>query len=269
MNATRYARSTTPWPLAALLCVAMAMPWTAAGAAPPAWERLEQARTLLAGRTPVQGAITLDLPLVSEDGSAVPMTVAVQSPMTAQQHVSAVHVFATRNPSPEVAVFRFAPLAGRAEVSTRIRLNETQSVIAIALMSDGSVHAAEREVRITVSGCLFRPQGIDSSPLQTRVKVDAPARPGAPSEVRTLINHPMETGLRPGADGKPQRPNIVTGLTATFEGQPVFAAELFRSMAANPFLKFFVAAPRAGALEFTWTEDTGKSVQARAEAAPG
>lgn len=262
-NALRWLLATT------LLCVALVPPWKPAGAATPAWERFEPARTLLAGRTPVEGAITLQLPLVSEDGSAVPMTVSVHSPMTPQQHVSALHVFATRNPSPEVAVFRFLPLAGRAEVATRIRLNESQSVIAIALMSDGSVHAAEREVRVTVSGCLFRPQGVDSSPMQTRVKVDAPARPGEPSEVRTLINHPMETGLRKDDAGKTLPENIVSGVTASFEGQRVFEAELFRSMAANPFLKFFVVPPRAGTIEFTWTEDTGKTVQARAQAKPG
>lgn len=255
--------------LIAPICAALLAPWHGSGAATPGWERLEPARELLAGRTPVVGAITLDLPLVSEDGSAVPMTLSVQSPMTAQQHVSAVHVFAARNPTPRIAVFRFSPLAGRAEVSTRIRLNETQSVVAIALMSDGSVHAAEREVRVTVSGCLFRAQGVDGTHMHTRVKVDPPARRGAPAEVRTLINHPMETGLRTDADGKPLPVNILTGLTVTFEGDTVFEADLFRSMSANPFLKFFVAPPRAGAIEFTWTEDTGESVRARADATPG
>ena len=253
----------------ALVLVAGSAPVTPATAATPAWERIEAARELLEGRVPAAGAVTLELPLVSEDGSAVNMTVSVQSPMTTAQYVESVHVFASRNPSPEIAVFRFTPLAGRAEVSTRIRLNETQTVLAIALMNDGSVHAAEREVRVTVSGCLFRPDGDGDTSMQTRVRIDPPPAPGAPAEVRTLINHPMETGLREDAAGNRAPENIIESMTASFDGQPMFEARLFRSMSANPFLRFYVAPPAAGEVEFTWTEDTGETVRARADVAPG
>jgi sulfur-oxidizing protein SoxY len=79
-----------------------------------AWVRLEAARKLLGGRTPASQGIALELPLVSEDGSSVPLTVRVDSPMTAADHVQSIHLFATRNPSPEIAEFGFTPLAGRA-----------------------------------------------------------------------------------------------------------------------------------------------------------
>ena len=100
------------------------------------------------------GGITLRAPVVAENGGQVPVTVLVDSPQTAAQHVSAIHIFATRNPTPGVASFRLTPLLARAEVQTRIRLSEEQRVIALAQMSDGSVRRAVAEVRVTTGGCL-------------------------------------------------------------------------------------------------------------------
>jgi sulfur-oxidizing protein SoxY len=100
------------------------------------------------------GGITLRAPVVAENGGQVPVTVLVDSPQTAAQHVSAIHLFATRNPTPGVASFRLTPLLARAEVQTRIRLSEEQRVIALAQMSDGSVRRAVAEVRVTMGGCL-------------------------------------------------------------------------------------------------------------------
>jgi sulfur-oxidizing protein SoxY len=100
------------------------------------------------------GGITLRAPVVAENGGQVPVTVLVDSPQTAALHVSAIHLFATRNPTPGVASFRLTPLLARAEVQTRIRLSEEQRVIALAQMSDGSVRRAVAEVRVTMGGCL-------------------------------------------------------------------------------------------------------------------
>jgi sulfur-oxidizing protein SoxY len=102
----------------------------------------------------VDGGITLRAPVVAENGGQVPVTILVDSPQTAAEHVSAIHVFATRNPTPGVASFRLTPLLARAEVQTRIRLSEEQRVIALAQMSDGSVRRAVAEVRVTMGGCL-------------------------------------------------------------------------------------------------------------------
>ena len=102
----------------------------------------------------VDGGITLRAPVVAENGGQVPVTVLVDSPQTAAEHVSAIHIFATRNPTPGVASFRLTPLLARAEVQTRIRLSEEQRIIALAQMSDGSVRRTVAEVRVTMGGCL-------------------------------------------------------------------------------------------------------------------
>lgn len=100
------------------------------------------------------GGISLRAPVVAENGGQVPVTILVESPQTAAQHVSAIHIFATRNPTPGVASFRLTPLLARAEVQTRIRLSEEQRIIALAQLSDGSVRRAVAEVRVTMGGCL-------------------------------------------------------------------------------------------------------------------
>ena len=110
-------------------------------------------RRLIGERWPLEGKLRLDLPEIAENGSAVPLTVEVRSPMTEADHVRAVHVLAEANPLPEVVTFRFTPAAGKAVAATRIRLARSQTVTALAELSDGSVHIARREVRVTVGGC--------------------------------------------------------------------------------------------------------------------
>jgi sulfur-oxidizing protein SoxY len=100
------------------------------------------------------GGIALRAPATAENGGQVPITVLVDSPMTAGDHVTAIHVFATANPTPGVASFRLTPLLARAEVQTRIRLAEAQRVIVLAQTNDGRVRRAVAEVRVTTGGCL-------------------------------------------------------------------------------------------------------------------
>lgn len=105
------------------------------------------------GRTPAQGRVNLDLPKIADDGASVPMTITVDSPMTEQSYVTDVLVVAEANPKARVAIFHFSPASGVAEVSTRIRLAQTENVVAIAKMNDGSVYMAKKEVTVTVGGC--------------------------------------------------------------------------------------------------------------------
>ena len=88
------------------------------------------------------GKVTLDIPALVENGNAVPLTVSVESPMTADDHVKAIHVFNEKNPQPHVISVALGPRAGRARMSTRIRLADSQQVVAIAEMSDGSFWTA-------------------------------------------------------------------------------------------------------------------------------
>ena len=101
-----------------------------------------------------KGRVTLELPPLSENGNTVPLTVSVESPMTQAEHVRAIHIFNELNPQPDVVSFRFGPRAGRARVSTRIRLANTQTVTAIGELSDGSFWSTSAAVVVTLAACL-------------------------------------------------------------------------------------------------------------------
>ncbi len=84
-------------------------------------------------------------------------------------------------------------------------------------------------------------------------------------EVRALIAHPMETGYRPGADGRVLPRDILRRFTCRYNGETVFAADLHPAIAANPYLSFYVRAAEPGTLEFEWTGDNGfRQVEQRA-----
>jgi len=100
------------------------------------------------------GRVKLDIPPLVENGNTVPCTVSVDSPMTATDHVKAIHVFAERNPQPYVIGVALGPRAGHAGIATRMRLRETQSVLAIAQMSDGSFWSDRVNVIVTTGACL-------------------------------------------------------------------------------------------------------------------
>src|SRR5262245_26253557 len=100
------------------------------------------------------GRVKLELPPLSENGNTVPLAVSVESPMTAGDHVRAIHVFTEKNPQPDVVTIRLGPRAGRASVATRIRLADTQTVIAISELSDGSFWSASATVVVTLAACL-------------------------------------------------------------------------------------------------------------------
>ena len=99
------------------------------------------------------GKVKLDIPPLVENGNTVPMTVSVASPMTIGDHVKSIHVFNEKNPQPNIGNFYFTPSSGRAQVSTRIRLADTQKVVAIARLSDDSFWQVAADVVVTLAAC--------------------------------------------------------------------------------------------------------------------
>src|SRR4030081_1353756 len=99
------------------------------------------------------GRVKLDVPPLVENGNTVPMTVSVQNPMTANDYVKSIHVFNEKNPQPNIGNFYLGPHAGRAQISTRIRLSDSQKIVAIARLSDGSFWSASVDVVVTLAAC--------------------------------------------------------------------------------------------------------------------
>jgi sulfur-oxidizing protein SoxY len=110
-------------------------------------------RTVTGGAAAKTGKIKLDVPPLVENGNTVPLTVSVASPMAPEDFVKSIHVFNEKNPQPNIGNFYFGPNAGRAQVSTRIRLADSQKVVAIARLSDGSFWSASVDVVVTLAAC--------------------------------------------------------------------------------------------------------------------
>jgi sulfur-oxidizing protein SoxY len=110
-------------------------------------------RTVTGGANVQSGKVKLDIPPLVENGNSVPMTVSVASPMTSSDYVKSIHVFNEKNPQPNLGNFYLKPSAGRAQVSTRVRMADTQKITAIARLSDGSLWSATAEVVVTLAAC--------------------------------------------------------------------------------------------------------------------
>jgi sulfur-oxidizing protein SoxY len=100
-----------------------------------------------------QGKIKLDVPEIAENGLVVPVNVEIDSPMTETDYVKAVHLFADGNPQPGIVTYRFTPACGKAAAATRMRLAQTQDIVCVAEMSDGSLYSTKANVKVTIGGC--------------------------------------------------------------------------------------------------------------------
>jgi len=110
-------------------------------------------RTVVGEAVVRTGKVKLDVPPLVENGNTVPMTVSVTNPMTPADHVVSIHVFNEKNPQPNMGNFYLGPHAGRAQISTRIRLADSQKIVAIAKLSDGSFWSATTDVVVTLAAC--------------------------------------------------------------------------------------------------------------------
>ena len=111
-------------------------------------------KEVVGDKTIREGRVTLDLPPLIENGNAVPLTVSVESPMSEADHVKAIHVFNEKNPQPHVFDARLSPRNGKAVVATRIKLGDSQKIVAIAETSKGEFFSASTDVIVTLAACL-------------------------------------------------------------------------------------------------------------------
>jgi sulfur-oxidizing protein SoxY len=135
--------------IAGAMCLAFARP---ARATPENMQDVIKAFT--GGKAVTEGRVTFEVTLLVENGNSVPLSVQVESPMSARDHVTRIGVFNEKNPLPDVAIFHLTPRCGRAQVATRMRLNDSQFLTAIAEMSDGTFWSATSEVIVTLPACV-------------------------------------------------------------------------------------------------------------------
>ncbi|MFC5507700.1 thiosulfate oxidation carrier protein SoxY [Bosea massiliensis] len=114
---------------------------------------MAEIKKLYGDKTMAEGKIKLDIPEIAENGLVVPVNVEVDSPMTEADYVKAVHIYADGNPQPGIVSYSFTPACGKASAATRMRLAQTQNIVCVAEMSNGSLHMAKANVKVTIGGC--------------------------------------------------------------------------------------------------------------------
>lgn len=236
----------------------------------PLWRDAEAAIRAFFGPVEFSGeGLRLDLPLHADVGGSVPMTVAIDAEMTAENFPRVVHVLSHGNPTPQVVSAWFTPGSGRAEFNTRIRLESSQTVTAVAQMSDGRHLRVDRDVAVSFGACAQIGDGSNADvhafvPVP-RVAVPSTARRGEIVSVRALISHPMETGLRLDAGDEWVRQRIISRFGVVYNGAEIFRARIYPAVATNPYFSLWARAEESGVFEFSWYDTLDLTFTDRAE----
>lgn len=224
------------------------------GSDTPIWGKV---KTLLVGDRAViddsTGAVLeIDAPVRAEDAAVVPISVRTKQ-LPGGVYVSKVHLVIDENPSPIGGTFSFTPLAGRADIETRVRIEAYSWVRALAETSDGKVYLARRYVK--ASGGCSAPAGKDMEEALARLgkmkfKVEEGAVAGQPSVAQLMISHPNSSGL---AMDQLTRlfvpPHFVRRVEVSFGGEPVMTADVDFSISENPNFRFYFVPRKEGELK--------------------
>ena len=228
------------------------------------WRNVEPVRETIGERDPIPEGLELDLPMVSEDGGNINLGISFQGELKEDEHLESIQVFAARNPQAPVIGLELTPAVTRAEFATRIRLAETQYVHAVAVSNQGRVWNAAREVRVTVSGCLMDDRDESPPRMETpRVALGGNPAAGEPFLVRTMVNHPMETGLRDGEPAPGIEQHLVDSMTVAQGGRDLFRARFHTGTSANPYVQFHLTLDEPGDLTVTWQDQDGETVSSQ------
>lgn len=204
-----------------------------------------------------EGDILIDMPDFSDSGESVPLSFTVPCSMQGLDYPEVVAIYAARNPRPRIAKVYFTPACSEATLSTRVRLESYQDITFVVKMATGEMFKRVRRVNVTYGACgavvandQF-PQGWVPS-----IRISAPetAARGEGVEIRTIISHPMETGLRHDSSGLPAPLRIVEQFRCFANRQVALTMELESAIAANPYLAFNLRMDETTQLQFEWID---------------
>ncbi|MBA2352108.1 MAG: quinoprotein dehydrogenase-associated SoxYZ-like carrier [Burkholderiales bacterium] len=199
--------------------------------------------------------IELSAPVRAEDAATVPISIKTQTPQTADKYIKKIYLVIDKNPSPIGAVFQLTPKSGRADVETRVRIEDYSHVRAIAEMNDGKLFMASRFVK--ASGGCSAPAGKDQAAAMARLgkmkfKLDKEIELNKPNLAQLMISHPNNSGL---AMDQLTRlfvpPRFVRKIEISYAGEPVMTAEVDFTISENPNFRFYFVPREPGELTAT------------------
>lgn len=243
MNAYRRLLLSVP----ALLLLAAPLLSTAAAEEAVKSDIWDKVRTSLFESRPIsvngEQVVQLETPVRAEDAATVPVSIKTQIPQTAKQYISKVYLIIDNNPSPIAAIFSFTPDSGRADIDTRVRVEQYTHIRAIAEMNDGKLYMASRYIK--ASGGCSAPAGKDQEAAMAslgkmKIRVDGAAVPNQPTLAQLMISHPNTSGLA--MDQLTHLyapPQFVRKVEVSYNGKPVMTAEVDFSISENPNFRFY------------------------------
>jgi sulfur-oxidizing protein SoxY len=193
--------------------------------------------------TATEDVISLDAPVRAEDAAIVPISIKTRFAQTPARYIDKVYLIIDNNPSPISAIFKFTPQSGRADIETRVRVDEYTHVRAIAETNDGQLHMATRFVKAS-GGCSAPPGKDAQAALATlgrmKFRVEGDATGAGPVLVQLMISHPNNSGLAMDQVSRLFTPaHFVRQVNITYAGQPVMSAEVDFSISENPNFRFY------------------------------
>lgn len=230
----------------------------AADTAPdPDTEIWRKVKSALFGDRPVStdaaAVIQLEAPARAEDAATVPIALKTRLPQRPERYIQRVYLIIDKNPSPLAAVFHFSPEAGRADLETRVRIEEYTHIRAVAELSDGRLYATTRYIK--ASGGCSAPASKDPAAALARLgkmkfRMDAPVALHQPNLVQLMISHPNHSGLAMDQLTRLYTPaHYVRQVTVTYAGKPVLTAEVDFSISENPNFRFYFVPRESGELK--------------------
>jgi sulfur-oxidizing protein SoxY len=222
------------------------------------WKKLKS--SLFENRPVSSGAVELTAPARAEDGAVVPIAIRAKSLQQPGRYIRRLYLIVDNNPSPIAAVIDLTPESGRADIETRIRVEQYSYVRAVAELSDGTLSAQARFVK--ASGGCSAPAGGDPAAAgrtgRMRLAVDADGAYGEPIAAQLMVSHPNHSGLAMDQLTRLYTPAyFVRSVKVSYAGKPVLAAEVDFSISENPHFRFYFVASDPGELkaEVTDTKD--------------
>ncbi len=201
-------------------------------------------------------------PKRAESGAQVPLTLTIDKPLTAADAVRKVYLFVDANPIPLAATYHFTPLSGKAQLSTRIRLETDSYIHAVGETADGKLVMSA--IAIRASGGCGGPVDGDESAIRAasgkiKMSVEQPVKFGESNPATVMIRHPMFTGLQRDLVSGGYRPAFyMKNLDISYNGHPVMNVEFGVGTAEDPYLRFFYVPEGAGTIDVKATDNEGK-----------
>jgi sulfur-oxidizing protein SoxY len=209
--------------------------------------------------------VTLRAPPRAQDAAVVPVSISTHLAQTPERYVRKLYLLIDANPSPLGAVFTFTPESGRADIDTRVRVEDYTWMRAVAELSDGSLYMDQRYVK-AAGGC-SAPYGtapdFDAFQPRVRLKTEASAVPHEPVLAQLMIQHPNSSGLA--KDQMTQLfipPYFVRTIEITYAERPIMTAEVDFTISENPNFRFYFVPSQAGELKATVADTKGRTFAA-------